>query len=171
MQKILLINENDHVTGWEYKLLVHQKGLLHRAFSVLIMNNNHEILLQQRAFSKYHSGGLWSNTCCGHFVSDQNPIRQAEQRLHEEMGLMVPLDYRFTYRYNVGLDHGMTENELVYAYTGICNTNPIPDSSEVAGWKWVDADSLLTQITNGPEDFTFWFSLIYKDFLSLIKKQ
>lgn len=166
---ILLVNENDTPSGLCEKLKVHRLGLLHRAFSVFIINDKNELLIQQRALSKNHSGGLWSNTCCGHFTSTNNCEAQAEQRLFEEMGIHCSLAYLFSYRYKVNFENKLTENELVYAYVGVFQEDPVPNSEEVCNWKWMNIEQLKNEMLNCRHLFTYWFALFYNDFIEHLK--
>ncbi len=163
--KIILMDENDNITGMATKLSVHQQGLLHRAFSVFVLNSKNELLLQQRSFHKYHSGGLWSNTCCSHFTSAEDPEKQAEKRLLEEMGIKTKLKKIFTYRYSVLFENGLTENEIVYAYLGYYKGHPLPDMEEVNAWRWMNLEMLKEDMKNTPDNYTFWFKFSLSEFL------
>ncbi len=167
---IILIDEKDNITGYNEKSLVHREGLLHRAFSIFILNSKKELLIQQRKHDKYHSGGLWSNTCCGHFTSGIDMVKQAEKRLHEEMGIHCQLNWIFNYRYSVLLNNGLKENELVYAYSGFCDENPLPDREEVNDWRWVNLISLKEDQNQNPQQYTFWFTYSFNDLYSNIYK-
>jgi len=162
--KIILIDESDHITGYSEKLQAHQEGKLHRAFSVFILNSKNELLIQQRSLQKYHSGGLWSNTCCGHFSTEENQEAQAEQRLMEEMGVKTNLMWIYNYSYKTQFENGLIENELVYAYLGLYDGNPSPDPQEAENWRWINIEKLITEMQHKPEEFTYWFKFAFDNF-------
>jgi isopentenyl-diphosphate delta-isomerase len=157
MEQVILVNENDIELGYMNKLEAHEKGLLHRAFSVFIFNSNNELLLQQRAISKYHSAGLWSNTCCSHPRPHESILEAAARRLKEEMGLECNLLHAFTHQYKVTFDNGLTENEIDHVFMGVCNNNPTPDTNEAMNWKFVSMEDVRVQIEKNPDNFTVWF--------------
>lgn len=159
--RLLLVTEQDEIVGSAEKMQAHQQGgTLHRAFSVLIFNDRGDYLLQQRALAKYHSGGLWSNTCCGHPTAPTNTAEQAEQRLDEEMGFRTPLSPSFSFIYHAALPNGLTEHEFDHVFTGQYD-GPIPfNPDEVAAVRWVSRDELLRELAAAPERFTVWFRLL-----------
>ncbi len=161
---LLLVTEQDDVIGRAEKLRAHQNGgLLHRAFSVLIFNAHGDWLLQQRAPGKYHSGGLWTNACCGHPTRPTHTGQQAEQRLEEEMGFTVPLTPFFAFTYHAHLPNGLTEHEFDHVFTGQYN-GPIPfNPAEVMGVRWISPADLRQEMTNVPESFTVWFKLLMEE--------
>lgn len=163
--KIILIDESDNITGYSEKLEAHQEGKLHRAFSAFILNSKNELLIQQRAFQKYHSGGLWSNTCCGHFINEKDTEEQAEKRLFEEMSIKTRLKRVFNYRYSALMDNGLIENEFVYSYLGFSEDDPVNDPNEVNDWKWIELKILKKTLIQYPEIFTYWFRYSFDDFL------
>ena len=160
MNKVLLVDKNNNSLGKADKLFAHQKGLLHRAFSVFIFNHKGEMLLQKRAQNKYHSAGLWSNACCSHPLSD-NVLLEAQKRLSEEMGIQCPLKeiFRFTYKARVG---DLTENEFDYVLVGIFNGRVSPNKNEVQEYKWISFQDLKKDIAQNPQNYTQWFKLIYE---------
>jgi isopentenyl-diphosphate Delta-isomerase len=159
---IALVNENDEITGYENKLVVHQLGLLHRAFSVFIFNSENKILLQRRAFQKYHSGGLWTNTCCSHLALDENFENSVHHRLQEEMGLSCNLEQAFSFRYCAALNNGLIENELDHVFIGYCDNIPSPDKTEVSEWKWVDLLKINDDLIINKENYTYWFNIAFQ---------
>lgn len=167
--KIVLVNENDEIIGAAEKLLVHEEGLLHRAFSILVFNQKKELLIHQRAWEKYHSGGLWTNTCCGHPNENEEMKAAVHRRLQEEMGFDCPLEMRFKFQYRAEFKNGLIENEIdhvyVGGYNGTFNTNP----EEVADYKWINVHFLLADVARYPNKYTYWFREILKneDFLKL----
>jgi isopentenyl-diphosphate delta-isomerase len=163
-QNVILVDEFDNITGHCEKLLVHQYGKLHRAFSVFVVNSKGELLIQQRALDKYHSGGLWSNTCCSHFTSGEKLESQVEQRLEEEMGIKTKLKWIFNYRYRVTFENGLQENEIAYSYLGLSDENPLPNQEEVKDWKWINIDFLKDDLNNSPTKYSFWFKYSFDSF-------
>ena len=145
-EKVILVDENDTQVGLMPKLEAHQKGLLHRAFSVFIFNSNHQLLLQKRAVSKYHSGGLWTNTCCSHPREGEETINAANRRLIEEMGIKTNLRKVFDFIYKAELDNELTENEFDHVYYGVYNEDPILNLDEADDFKWVDMQTLNDDI-------------------------
>lgn len=158
MEKLILIDENDNPTGEMEKMEAHEKGLLHRAFSIFIFHGN-KLLLQQRDISKYHSGGLWTNTCCGHPRPGEETETAAHRRLFEEMGFDCELKERFSFKYQTQLDADLTENEYDHVFFGTYDGLVNPDPKEAMDYKWVDWDELCSQVKQSPEQFTYWFKI------------
>jgi isopentenyl-diphosphate delta-isomerase len=154
---ISLVDKNDNITGSEEKLLAHQKGLLHRAFSIIVYNRNGEMLIHQRALHKYHSGGLWTNACCGHPNEGEAMEAAIHRRLEEEMGFDCPLDLKFKFHYHAKFDNGLTENEMDHVYVGEFNNDFVFNPEEVADYKWVDVDFVQNDVENNPDNYTVWF--------------
>ncbi|MGA0560147.1 isopentenyl-diphosphate Delta-isomerase [Larkinella sp. VNQ87] len=157
---VLLVNEQDEILGTAEKLAVHQTGDLHRAFSVLVFNEQGEFLLQQRADGKYHSGGLWSNTCCGHPTEPGNTATQAEQRLFEEMGFRTPLEPLLQFQYRAELPNGLIEHELDHVFVGQYAGDVPFNPEEVQAIRWISPDLLAAEMANKPEAFTAWFRML-----------
>jgi isopentenyl-diphosphate delta-isomerase len=171
MQEVVLVNQSDDPIGTMEKLEAHRKGLLHRAFSVFIFNERNELLIQQRALEKYHSGGLWTNTCCSHPTSDEPLETAGAKRLQEEMGFTTGLKNQFAFEYRVELDNGFTEHEFDHVLTGIYNGEVHPDPAEVMDYKWVSLSELQADIARRPERYTSWFRIIMADYAErLIRK-
>jgi isopentenyl-diphosphate delta-isomerase len=159
---VLLVNEQDEVLGIAEKLAVHETGDLHRAFSVLIFNEQGDYLLQQRALSKYHSAGLWSNTCCGHPSKPDDTAAQAEQRLYEEMGFRTSLEPWIRFQYQALLPNGLTEHEVDHVFVGRYD-GPIPfNPDEVCAVRWISPDALAAEMTDAPDTFTVWFRQLWE---------
>ena len=159
---IALVDENDLVTGYEDKLDVHRKGLLHRAFSVFVLNDKNEIMLQQRAFQKYHSGGLWTNTCCSHMVLGEKFDTTIHRRLEEEMGFDCLLERVHSFRYNTLFSNGLIENELDHVYLGRFNGVPNLNPSEVCDWKWLNIDAIANDLEQNENMYTYWFKIAFQ---------
>ncbi len=158
-QSLILVDENDIQQGNGKKLLIHQLGLLHRAFSVFIFNTKGELLMQQRAMGKYHSGGLWSNTCCSHPQFGEDILESIQKRLNEEMGMKCTTEFAFSFIYKVKFDNGLTEHEYDHVYVGISDDLPIPDESEVKNWQYINLKKLESDIVKHPEIYTEWVKI------------
>lgn len=169
-EMVILVNENDEKIGLMPKMEAHEKGLLHRAFSVFIFNSNNELLLQKRAESKYHSPNLWTNTCCSHQRSGENSIDAGKRRLEEEMGFTTELTEATAFIYKAPFDNGLTEHEYDHILVGHFDGIPKVDKTEVSSWKWMSLNKIKKDIQNNPHDYTEWFKIIfdkYYQFLSL----
>lgn len=158
---VILVNELDEALGVMEKMEAHEKGLLHRAFSVFVFNSKGEWLLQQRADDKYHSPGLWTNTCCSHPQPGETVAQAAQRRLQEEMGFVTDLEKRFHFTYKADFDNGLTEHEFDHVFTGVYNGPIEPDQREVKSYRFVSSDLLKTQLQAEPHRFTAWFKIAY----------
>ncbi len=165
MEYVVLVSEDDQEIGLMEKMEAHQKGALHRAFSVFIFNSKGEMLLQKRASSKYHSPGLWTNTCCSHPRHNESTIEAANRRLKEEMGMTTDLTHAFQFIYNVKLDQGMNEHELDHVFIGTTDEPPILNPSEVEDYQYLLPKYIEEQINKHPEHFTEWFKICFKKVL------
>lgn len=157
--QVILVDENDKPIGTMGKLEVHQKGLLHRAFSVFIFNDKGEMLLQRRALSKYHSAGLWTNTCCSHPQPNEDTLAAANRRLNEEMGMKAELSHKASFIYKTPFDNSLTEHEFDHVFIGYSNSDPVINPEEVASFKWMSLESIRSEIKTNPENFTSWFKI------------
>ena len=162
--EVVLVDHEDNPRGTMEKMEAHRKGLLHRAFSVFVFNDQGKLMLQQRALHKYHSPGLWSNTCCSHPYPGEKVEAAAHRRLQEEMGFDCELQHAFSFVYRAELDQGMTEHELDHVFTGLAGKEPIINPDEVNDWKWVEVDELVQDMETNPEKYTVWFRIIFKEF-------
>lgn len=140
----------------------HEKGLLHRAFSVFIFNDNKELLLQRRALSKYHTPGLWTNTCCSHPFPNEDTHQAAIRRLQEEMGFSCSIKHQFAFTYYKEFDNGLIEHEYDHVFTGIYNDSPSINLDEVDDWKFESIDKIKKDIERTPELFTYWFIIAFE---------
>lgn len=161
MSNILLVDKQGNGYGTAQKMEVHQKGLLHCAFSIFIFNASSELLLQQRSLDKYHCPGLWSNTCCSHPLSEKSIRKFAEQRLSEEMGFRCFLRFIFNCLYKLNVGNSMIEHEYNHVFIGNFENNPNPDPSEVMDWKWASHMSIQNDLSNCPTAYTPWFIFLY----------
>jgi isopentenyl-diphosphate Delta-isomerase len=159
---VILVNENDRQTGIAGKMEAHKKGLLHRAVSVFIVNSDGKWILQRRAFDKYHSNGLWTNTCCTHPVPGESNIGSAKRRLKEEMGIECKLVELFTFIYQEKLDNELTEHEYDHVFFGISDKDPVINILEVEDWEAVSYEDLNSDILKNPSDYTYWFKEMYE---------
>ncbi len=157
---VIVVNENDEVLGEMPKLQAHEEGILHRAVSVFIFNSNGEWLLQKRAEGKYHSEGLWSNTCCSHPYPEENAEDAATRRLLEEMGLACQLSKMLEFKYYAELDNGLIENEYDHVFFGICDEDPIINQEEASEFEWISTQKLSEKLVMEPKSFTAWFKLL-----------
>ena len=158
-EQVILVDKNDNYIGRIGKLEAHQKGLLHRALSVFIFNYKGEMLLQKRAFNKYHTAGLWSNTACSHPRLNELVKSAAERRLKEEMGMKCDIFYAFNFIYNASFNNGLVENELDHVFIGFSDKIPKPNPSEVVDYRYISVNDLLNEIKLRPHLFTPWFKI------------
>ncbi|MFS4482970.1 isopentenyl-diphosphate Delta-isomerase [Hyunsoonleella sp. 2307UL5-6] len=163
-EKVILVNEQDEQIGLMPKLEAHKKALLHRAFSVFIFNDDNHLMLQQRALSKYHSPGLWTNTCCSHQRDGETNIAAGKRRLMEEMGFVVDLKESISFIYKAPFDNGLTEHEYDHVLLGKYTEAPKINKEEVADWKWMPLEEVKTDISLNPELYTAWFKVIFDKF-------
>lgn len=161
MNRLILVDEHDVPLGTADKMEAHEKALLHRAFSVFIFNAKGEMLLQQRAFSKYHSGGLWTNACCSHPYFGQETLAAAEKRLQEEMGFTVPLTKAFEFIYKAPFDNGLTEHEYDHVFVGNYDGAILPDKEEVANYCFKTISEIKSLLQQHPEQYTVWFKIAF----------
>ena len=165
---VVLVNEQDEKIGLMPKMEAHEKGLLHRAFSVFVFNNKGELLLQQRAKTKYHSPGLWTNTCCSHQRDGESNIEAGRRRLMEEMGFTTELTNSQSFIYKAPFDNGLTEHEFDHILTGIYNDEPNINPNEVESWKWMSLQDVKKDMNDNPEIYTVWFKIIFDKFYEAI---
>lgn len=158
-EEVVLVNDIDEVIGVAEKLAAHLSGDLHRAFSIFVFNSAGQMLLQKRAASKYHSKGLWSNTCCGHPRLGESTQEASRRRLYEEMGFRCEVRKVFAFTYYAELDGGLFEHEYDHVFVGHFDGSPTPNQDEVGDWKWVDLSALRLDIQQNPEQFTYWFKV------------
>lgn len=160
-EHVILVDESDRPIGSMEKMLAHREGKLHRAFSIFIFNSEGELLIHQRAADKYHSGSLWTNTCCSHPRQGEETIAAAHRRLREEMGMVCNLEPLLTFIYKAELDHDLIEHELDHVFIGHSDTAPEPNPAEVAAYRYVPMAEIKTGIEQSPDDYTAWFKIIF----------
>ena len=169
-EKVILVNQNDEQIGLMNKLEAHEKGVLHRAFSVFVLNENNELMLQQRAQHKYHSPLLWTNTCCSHQREGESNLQAGSRRLYEEMGFQTELKELFSFIYKAPFDNGLTEHELDHVMIGYFNKNPKINLDEVEKWKWMSIEDIKIDMKVSPETYTIWFKIIFDKFYHYIEE-
>jgi len=169
-EKVILVDKNDNQVGLMPKLEAHEKGVLHRAFSIFIFNSKYELLLQKRSSSKYHSGGLWTNTCCSHPREGEDILDAANRRLDEEMGIKTSLRKVYDFIYKAELDNQLTEHEFDHVFYGVCDNDPILNKDEAEDFKWVDMEKLNNDIIKNEDNYTVWFKIAFEYFYNYLKK-
>lgn len=167
---VILVNQKDEQIGLMPKLEAHEKAVLHRAFSVFILNSKNEIMLQQRAHHKYHSPLLWTNTCCSHQREGETNIQAGSRRLFEEMGFETGLKELFHFIYKAPFDNGLTEHELDHVMIGYYEDEPKINSEEVENWKWMCIEDVRSDMQLHPEIYTVWFKIIFDEFYHYLEE-
>lgn len=168
-EKIILVDQNDVALGPIEKLEAHEKGLLHRAFSVFLFNSKGELLIQQRSEDKYHSAGLWTNTCCSHPNYEENLLDAINRRLQEEMGMTAEVEYKFKFTYEAMLENNLTEHEIDHVYFGRSDDIPIINPQEVKNWKYIEMNELQKGLNCYPEKYTSWLKICFPEVLKQYK--
>lgn len=157
---IVTVDEQDNIIGSIEKLEAHELGVLHRAFSILVFNQNGEVLLQRRNLEKYHSPGLWSNTCCSHQRVGETLEEAANRRLMEELGFQTDLKEMFSFTYKVKFDNDLTEYEIDHVFLGHYDGNVIINEEEVDRIEWVSIEHLRHDMKANPDKYTYWFKIL-----------
>ncbi|MDR6846457.1 isopentenyl-diphosphate Delta-isomerase [Flavobacterium granuli] len=169
-EQVILVNELDEQIGLMAKLEAHEKAILHRAFSVFVLNDKKEIMLQQRAHQKYHSPLLWTNTCCSHQRDGETNIEAGSRRLYEEMGFKTDLKELFNFIYKAPFDNGLTEHELDHVMIGYYNDEPMINTEEVEDWKWMKIEDIQSDMVLNPDIYTVWFKIIFDEFYHFLEE-
>ncbi len=165
---VILVDEKNNQVGIMEKMEAHKTGALHRAFSVFIINSKGELLLQKRALNKYHSTGLWTNSCCSHQQPNENEIDSIKQRLLYEMGIECKLEFAFNYRYYKSFKNGLNENEFDNIYIGYSDDIPVINKTEVDEFAYLSLSIVQTDINIHSENYTYWFKEILHDFIDFL---
>ena len=165
---VILVDKNDVQLGIMPKMQAHELALLHRAFSVFIFNDKNELMLQQRALHKYHSPGLWTNTCCSHQREGESNVEAGKRRLMEEMGFVTELEETTSFIYKAPFDNGLTEHEYDHVLVGYYNDEPKLNNDEVSNWKWIPLKEVKEDIKKRPHEYTEWFKIIFDKFYEYI---
>jgi isopentenyl-diphosphate delta-isomerase len=171
INEVVLVDESDRAIGVMEKMEAHQKGLLHRAFSIFLFNTNGDMLLQRRAMSKYHSPGLWTNTCCSHPMNGELVESAAVRRLKEEMGMSCDMTKSFDFIYKAELENDLIEHEFDHVFFGTTNHTPNPNSEEVCEWKWMPVYDVYIDVQLNPDRYTEWFKIALPQVMSQLKLQ
>ncbi|WP_317898351.1 isopentenyl-diphosphate Delta-isomerase [Aurantibacillus circumpalustris] len=158
-EEVILVDLYDNAIGKMEKLEAHKQGVLHRAFSVFIFNSKKELLIQQRALTKYHSAALWTNTCCSHPRPGESIYDAAKRRLMEEMGMETELEYKSHFIYKTKFNNDLTEHEFDHVFVGASDLKPEINKVEVNAYKYLSLDEIKNEIKNKPEEFTSWFKI------------
>jgi isopentenyl-diphosphate delta-isomerase len=166
-ENVILVNEKDEPIGLMPKMEAHEKAVLHRAFSVFVLNSKNEIM---RAHHKYHSPLLWTNTCCSHQREGETNIQAGSRRLFEEMGFQTDLKELFHFIYKAPFDNGLTEHELDHVMIGYYNDEPNINTDEVEDWKWMPIEAVKSDIQNNPDLYTIWFKIIFDQFYHFLEE-
>lgn len=166
-----MVDSRNRELGVMDKTEAHKLGVLHRALSVFIFNTKNEMLIHRRAMGKYHSSGLWSNTCCSHPRPGEKVGDAATRRLREEMGMSAELTEVFDFIYKADLGNGLYEHEADHVFIGITDEDPKPDTNEVMEWKWMEAKTISDDMDVNPNNYSVWFQLIFKEVLRRKKEQ
>jgi isopentenyl-diphosphate delta-isomerase len=169
-EQVILVDTHDNPIGTMNKMEAHEKAVLHRAFSVFILNDKNEVMLQQRAAHKYHSPLLWTNTCCSHQRVGESNIEAGKRRLFEEMGFSADLKELFHFIYKAPFDNGLTEHELDHVMIGYSNENPVINPDEVESWKWMSIEAIKEDMLVNPKDYTVWFKIIFDEFYHFLEE-
>jgi len=156
IDEVILVDEQDREIGTMEKLEAHRKGLLHRAFSIFVFNSRMKLLLQKRADSKYHSDGLWTNTCCSHPRPGEDVMSAARRRLEEEMGFVCEMEEIFVFQYKAELSNQLVENEIDHVLVGRYDGNPVLNPEEAADYAWISLSELIDSVRDHPEKYTYW---------------
>jgi isopentenyl-diphosphate delta-isomerase len=170
MENVVLVNTKNEVLGEMEKMEAHRKGLLHRAFSVFVFNSSNELLMQKRASSKYHSGGLWTNTCCSHPRLNETILDAGKRRLQEEMGFSTELTEMFSFIYKADLDNQLIEHEYDFVLIGKFEDNPVVNLDEVEDFAYWNMDFIELDMEQNPKKYTEWFKICFpklKEMLNL----
>lgn len=169
-EQVILVDTDDNPIGTMNKMEAHEKAVLHRAFSVFILNDKNEVMLQQRAAHKYHSPLLWTNTCCSHQRVGETNIEAGKRRLFEEMGFTAELKELFHFIYKAPFDNGLTEHELDHVMIGYSNENPVINPEEVESWKWMSIEAIKADMMGNPNAYTVWFKIIFDEFYHFLEE-
>ena len=169
-EQVILVNEQDEPIGLMNKMEAHEKAVLHRAFSVFVLNDKNEVMLQQRAHHKYYSPLLWTNTCCSHQRAGETNIEAGKRRLFEEMGFETELKELFHFIYKAPFDNGLTEHELDHVMIGYYNDAPVINLDEVESWKWMPIEAIKDDMLANPNSYTVWFKIIFDEFYHYLEE-
>ncbi len=171
MEQVILVNVQDQEIGIIEKMEAHTKALLHRAFSIFIFNDKDEMLLQQRSLNKYHSAGLWTNSCCSHPKPGEKTILAAQRRLKQEMGFTTPLSEIFQFTYRTDFENGLTEYELDHVFIGYYSGIVKPDNNEVKDFIFKPIPEIEASLCMNPQLYSYWFRIAFPQVINWWRKQ
>jgi isopentenyl-diphosphate delta-isomerase len=157
--RVILVDESDQEIGSEEKLEAHRQGKLHRAFSIFVFNPEGQVLLQKRSTKKYHSDGLWTNTCCSHPRPGEPMEKEIQRKLEQEMGFECDLQWIFNFTYKVEFQNQLIEHEIDHVFIGRYDGSPKPNPEEVDDWKWMDLEALINDLKTNPETYSYWLKM------------
>ncbi len=169
LDHVILVDQDDREIGTEEKMAAHRSGVLHRAFSAFVVRPDGQMLLQRRAVTKYHSPGLWSNTCCSHPRPGESVLQAADRRMMEEMGMTVSLKRAFEFTYRAQLPGALVEHEYDHVLIGESQTEPVPSADEVGDWRWAPTSQIVNEMERTPDHFTVWFKIAFGRVLDHIR--
>jgi len=170
-EQVILVDTNDNPQGLMEKMEAHEKGILHRAFSIFIFNSKNELMLQQRAFSKYHTPGLWANTCCSHPRDGETLEQATSRRLMEEMGMQCDITKVFSFVYKGDVGQGLIEHEFDHVFIGHSDAQPTINKEEVETWKYASMKDIKADMTKNPEKYTVWFRIAFDEVNDYLNNQ
>ncbi len=159
MERVVLVDENNNEIGIEEKMRAHAEGKLHRAFSIFIFDSDEKLLLQKRAQTKYHSGGLWSNTACGHPRPGESITEAARRRLRDEMNFDCEIQEVFSFIYREQFENTLIEHEYDHVFKGQFNGEPVPNAQEVEEYRWISLGELRKDLQRNPDAYTAWLKI------------
>lgn len=165
IEEVILVDREDREVGFMEKIQAHREARLHRAFSVFLLNNKGEVLLQQRALDKYHCGGMWTNACCSHPRAGETLQAAVDRRLQEEMGIVCDTNWVYSFIYKADVGKGLVEHEFDHVFFGRFSDDPKPDAKEVCDWTYVGLEELKTDVEDNPTKYTPWFKIILAEVL------
>jgi len=171
INQVVLVDQDDAEIGVMEKMEAHEKGVLHRAFSIFLFNDKGEMLLQRRALSKYHSPGLWTNTCCSHPMFGESLEAAADRRLREEMGMSCTMKKEFHFIYKAHLDNDLIEHEFDHVFFGVTNQSPTICLEEVCDWKWMSVYDVYVDVQLNPANYTEWFKIALPEVMAHVKSK
>jgi len=169
-ERVILVDQDDQEMGTMEKQEAHVSGLLHRAFSIFIFNSKGELLLQQRALDKYHSPGLWTNTCCSHPRPGEDTLAAANRRLEEEMGMQSELQFGFNFTYKANFGNQLTEHEFDHVFFGQSDVLPRVNPVEVAAFNYLSLDELQQDLTKNPDHYSAWLNICFQKVVDFKRK-
>ena len=165
IEEVILVDREDREIGLMEKMRAHREAKLHRAFSVFLLNDKGEVLLQQRALNKYHCGGMWTNACCSHPRAGETLQAAVNRRLQEEIGIVCDTHWVYSFIYKADVGEGLFEHEFDHVFFGRFSGIPKPDENEVSDWAYITLEQLQKDMADNPDRYTPWFKIILAEVL------